>query len=169
MFRKVKILITDVDGVLTDGKIIYDKNDNELKFFNVKDGFGLHLLHKAGIKTAIITGRESPIVVRRAQELQFTRIYQNVRNKAKIFYSLIDDLGLSPEETCYVGDDIPDLPVIKLAGVGVAVADAVDEIREIADYTCKAKGGQGAIREVAEQILKDQRIWDSLINEIKYQ
>ena len=92
-----------------------------------------------------------------------------MRNKVKVFYSLLEDLALSPEETCYVGDDIPDLPVIRIVGVGVAVADAVAEVLEVAKYTCKTKGGKGAIREVAEQILKDQNLWNSLVNEIKFQ
>ncbi len=163
MFENVKLLIIDVDGVLTDGKIIYDNDGTELKCFDVKDGLGLYLLHKAGLKTAIVTGRESEIVDKRARELHFTRVYQNVKNKLKVFDALLAEFSLSPDETCYVGDDLPDLPVIIASGVGVAVADAVDEVKNAADFICSKTGGAGAIREVAEQILKAQGKWDDLV------
>ncbi|MCD4655910.1 MAG: HAD-IIIA family hydrolase [Planctomycetes bacterium] len=163
MFENVKLLIIDVDGVFTDGKIIYDNADIELKCFDVKDGLGLYLLHKSGIKTAIVTGRESKIVEKRARELHFTCVYQNVQNKLKVFESLLSEFSLSPNETCYVGDDLPDLPVIKACGIGVAVADAVDEVKNAADFITSKNGGEGAIREVSEQILKAQGKWDELL------
>ncbi|MCK5347395.1 MAG: HAD-IIIA family hydrolase [Candidatus Heimdallarchaeota archaeon] len=164
--ENVKLLIIDVDGVLTDGKIIYDNADTELKCFDVKDGLGLSLLHKAGIKTAIVTGRESKIVEKRARELHFTCVYQNVKNKLKVFNALLAEFSLSPDETCYVGDDLPDLPVIVASGVGIAVADAVDEVKNAADFVCSKNGGNGAIREVAEQILKAQGKWDDLLQNL---
>ena len=166
MFEKIKLLITDVDGVLTNGKIIYDSNGTELKRFSVRDGLGMHLLHRANYKTAIITGRKSKIVEMRAHELHVTKLFQGIMDKLTVFNALLEEFSLSPDETCYVGDDLLDLPVIQAAGVGVAVADAVAEVKNAADYVCKTIGGEGAIREVSELILKEQGKWDNLLKNL---
>jgi 3-deoxy-D-manno-octulosonate 8-phosphate phosphatase (KDO 8-P phosphatase) len=156
--EKAKLLILDVDGVLTDGRIIYDNLGNELKAFNVKDGLGLVLLKKLGFKIAIITGRKSEIVEKRSRELKIDFVYQSVRDKLEAFNDLKNKTGLSEEDTIYIGDDYPDLPIMLKVKYPITVPSAPDLLKEIAVYTTKKDGGEGAVREVVDIILDKKDI-----------
>lgn len=157
----------DVDGVLTDGKIIFTSNGDEVKEFNILDGMGITLARMAGLMTGIITGRESKMVQRRAEELKYDVISQGSFKKLPRYEEIKKQFNLSDEQVCYMGDDFPDLPVLKKVGFSVAVSNARDELKEIADYTTAVSGGEGAVREVIEKILKAQGKFDKLIKEIK--
>jgi 3-deoxy-D-manno-octulosonate 8-phosphate phosphatase (KDO 8-P phosphatase) len=162
---KIKILILDVDGVLTDGSIILDNNGNEIKSFHVRDGHGIKMLQKTGIQTAIITGRYSKVVEKRAHELGITEVYQRCHIKTVAYEDLIERLGIKDSEVAYVGDDIVDIPIFKRVGLAIAVADAVTEAKKAALLTTKNRGGKGAVREVCELILKSNGKWKEFINE----
>jgi 3-deoxy-D-manno-octulosonate 8-phosphate phosphatase (KDO 8-P phosphatase) len=157
--RKVKLLILDVDGVLTDGRIIMDDAGLESKAFDVKDGHRLKMLMRSGIDVALLTGRRSRVVEHRAADLGIAEVHQGALNKAEVFSEMLTRRNIHPEETAYVGDDIVDIPVLKRVGFSVAVADAVPEVRNLADYVTHCGGGQGAVREVCELILKAQNRW----------
>lgn len=159
----VKLVIFDVDGVLTDGAIIYNDQGVETKAFNVKDGHGIKLLERAGVQTAIITARESRLVDYRAADLGIKLVFQGAKDKLKVFNGLLERLGLCAAETAYMGDDIIDLPVMSRAGFSATVSDAVDEVKERADYTASRPGGRGAVREVCDLILKAQGRWDEVV------
>jgi 3-deoxy-D-manno-octulosonate 8-phosphate phosphatase (KDO 8-P phosphatase) len=161
--RKIKLLLSDVDGVLTDGGIIIDDNGIEIKRFNVKDGHGIKLLQQAGIEVALLTGRMSKVVSHRATELNITNIIQGAKDKKAAYRTLREQTGYVDEEIAYVGDDIVDIPILRRVGVAIAVKDAVDEVKAVADYVTSCSGGQGAIREVAECILKMQNHWERLM------
>ena len=161
--RQIELLITDVDGVLTDGGVILSNEGVESKQFHIRDGFGLRLWRQAGFHCGIITGRNSQVVRLRAQELGIDIVRQGVLEKAPVAEELLQKFNLQPEQLAYVGDDLIDLSVIRLAGLGVAVADAVDEVKAAADYTTKTPGGKGAIREVVELILKAKKVWNDII------
>ncbi len=162
--RKVKLLIFDVDGVLTDGGIILDGDGDEYKKFDVRDGHGIKLLQRSGVNVAIITGRYSRVVEKRAGELGIMEVYQRCIEKAPAYEALIAKLGLSAEETAYVGDDVVDIPILRRAGLPVAVADAHEEAKRHALMITKAKGGCGAARECAEFIMKAKGLWDGIID-----
>ena len=157
--RKIRMLILDVDGVLTDGRIIYDGSDNEFKNFNVQDGFGMVLLHRAGINSGIITAKGSGALVKRAKEMEITNLYQNISDKLKTYNRILKRFGLKDKEICYIGDDLMDLPVLNRVGLAVSVADGVSEVKKKAHYITGKKGGRGAVREVVEIILKAQGKW----------
>jgi 3-deoxy-D-manno-octulosonate 8-phosphate phosphatase (KDO 8-P phosphatase) len=157
--QKIQLLILDVDGVMTDGRIVVNDLGQELKFFNVKDGHGIRLLLKAGIDVAIITGRESETVKRRASDLGIHTLYQGIKDKASVCKKIIKEKGLEKEQVCCMGDDLPDIPMFEYAGLPIAVADATYETRESAAYVTKASGGLGAVREVCEIILKSKGAW----------
>jgi len=157
--RKVRLLILDVDGVLTDGRVIIDDAGLESKQFDVKDGHGLKMLMRYGIDVVLLTGRKSQVVNHRAAELGITEVHQGIRNKLEYFAGILERRKLAPEETAYVGDDIVDIPVLKRVGFGVAAADAVPEVRRAVDYVTNRPGGRGAVREVCEMILKAQGRW----------
>ena len=161
--KNVKVLVLDVDGVLTDGGIIYDGADTEMKVFNVKDGHGMKLLERSGIEIALITGRESAVVARRAGELGITHVYQKAIDKLVAYDDLKEKLGLSDENFAYVGDDLLDIPLAKRVGFSVAVADANYELKSRVLYITKADGGRGAVREVCEIILKSQGLWEGVM------
>lgn len=161
--RKVKVLLLDVDGVLTDGSIIYDGTDMEFKTFNVKDGHGMKLLTRNGIKIAIITGRISDVVERRAKELGIEHVYQKAIDKLAAYEDLKEKLNISDEEFCYIGDDLLDIPINKRVGLSVAVADANDELKTRSLFVTNAKGGKGAVREVCEIILKAKGLWQKVL------
>ncbi|WP_456393665.1 KdsC family phosphatase [Persephonella sp.] len=163
IFSSIKWFIMDVDGVLTDGSIIYDSEGRELKVFSVKDGMGITLLHRAGIKTAIITSRNSPMVQRRAGELGITEVIQGARDKLELYSRLKEKEGFSDKEVLYIGDDYVDLPVMKVVGLPVTVPDAPVELKDTALYVTKRHGGKGAVREVAEMLLKAQGKFDEVI------
>jgi len=159
----VRIFVTDVDGVLTDGGIIMDHRGDELKQFNVRDGHGLKLLIRYGIAVAFLTGRESPVVSRRARDLGIEEVYQGVKDKGSFMADYLGRKELAPSEVAYAGDDIVDIPVFRQVGFAVAVADACREVREAADYVAGEKGGRGAIRETCELILKVQNKWPDVM------
>jgi len=157
--KKIKMLILDVDGVMTDGRIIMDDEGREMKNFHVRDGHGLKVLQRYDIKVAIITGRQSKVVVHRARDLDIKDVYQKVYNKKEVFEKILKKHKLSAEETAFMGDDIIDIPVLKRVGFSAAVADAVDVVKKSVDYVAKNNGGQGAVREICEMILKAQGSW----------
>lgn len=162
--KKIKLLILDVDGVLTDGKIIIDSKGEEIKVFDVQDGFGLVILRKSGIKTAILTARASRVVHHRAKDLKIDKVYQDAYPKLDYYKKLLREFKLKDEEVCFMGDDWPDIEVLKQVGFAVAVPNAVPEAKEVADYVTKNRGGAGAVREVIELILKDRGLWPAIIS-----
>ncbi|HHL39019.1 MAG TPA: HAD-IIIA family hydrolase [Deltaproteobacteria bacterium] len=162
--RAVRLLVLDVDGVLTDGSIIYDDAGLETKAFNVKDGHGIKLLRRAGLEAAVITARTSRVVELRAADLSIEMLFQGATDKRAAFAELLERTGLSAAETAYVGDDVVDLPVLSRAGFSVAVADAVAEVKERVHYVTSLPGGRGAVREVCELILKTQGRWKTLMS-----
>ena len=159
---KIKLVVLDNDGVLTDGRIILGDYGDELKFFDVQDGLGLVLLRRAGIFTAIISGKRSRVNKRRAKELGVNKLYQNTSDKVKVFEKLNKKFKVSPDQVCYVGDDLIDIPLLTRTGLGVAVANAVSEVKEAAHYVTTRTGGRGAVREVTDMILKGQGLWDKV-------
>ena len=160
---RIKTVIFDVDGVLTDRTIAVGTTGELMKNFNCQDGLGISLLHQSGIKTAIITGRTSKIVEIRSQELKITDVYQGVKNKLAAFQALKEAYQLREDEIAYVGDDLIDLPVMIRVGLACAVNNAVAEVKGIAHYIATRDGGKGAVREIAEMILKEQGKWNSLV------
>lgn len=163
--KDIKLLILDVDGVLTDGSIILDNEGNELKIFNVRDGHGIKMLAKAGIRVALITGRHSKVVERRARELGITEVYQRCHIKTVAFDHVIEKYGLAEKEVAYVGDDIVDIPIFKRVGISIAVKDATDEVRDFASMVTQHAGGRGAVREVCDFLLKAKGLWKSVTEE----
>lgn len=161
--KKVKLLIMDVDGVLTDGRIIYSNSGDQLKFFDVTDGMGLSLFFHAGLKTAILTAKSSNIVAGRSKDMHIDKVYQDALRKGEIFKKILVDFKVSPEEVCYIGDDVVDIPVLKNVGLAVSVPNAVPEVKKEAHYITKRKGGRGAVREVIDLILKSQNKWDEVM------
>jgi 3-deoxy-D-manno-octulosonate 8-phosphate phosphatase (KDO 8-P phosphatase) len=165
---KIKIFICDVDGVLTDGAIFIG-GSREIKRFNIHDGLGLVLLRRAGIKTAWVSSRPSPATTMRARELKITFLVQqkDKLSKTAAIEAILAREKLEWDEVCFIGDDIVDLGPLEMAGVGAAVADAVDEAKNAADFITHAAGGHGAVREMVELILKAQGKWDSIIDGYK--
>lgn len=163
--KNIKLLILDVDGVLTDGSIILDNEGNEYKSFHVRDGHGIKMLIHAGIQVAIITGRHSKVVERRAHELGITEVYQKCFNKTAAFKELIEKFSVSEKEIAYIGDDIVDAPIMSKIGFPVAVADASAETKEYALIITKNRGGRGAVREVTDFILKAKGIWQRMFDD----
>jgi 3-deoxy-D-manno-octulosonate 8-phosphate phosphatase (KDO 8-P phosphatase) len=159
----IELVIFDVDGVLTDGRIVLDDNGVEYKFFDVKDGHGMKLLQRAGVKAALLTGRESRVVAHRAEELGVTIVHQGAKKKMAPYEQIIADLGLTDRQVAYAGDDLVDLPVMRRVGLAMAPADAIAEVRAAADLVTKAAAGRGAAREMCEFILKGQGRWDEVV------
>src|SRR5580692_11636305 len=157
--KKIKVLAMDVDGVLTDGRIIVDSHGVETKNFDVQDGFGIVFLKKCGFKTAIISARESGVVAYRAKDLNIDKVYVGVYPKIGAYESMLKEFKVSDEEVCFIGDDLADLGVMRRCGFSVAVANAVFEVKQIADYVTVKRGGKGAVREAIELILKAQGHW----------
>jgi 3-deoxy-D-manno-octulosonate 8-phosphate phosphatase (KDO 8-P phosphatase) len=153
---KIKLLICDVDGVLSDGRIYMGNDGEELKTFHTHDGFGMKALMQVGIDVAVITGRSSQIVQRRMQALGVTHIYQGQGDKLPAFNDLLNKLGLTASETAYIGDDVIDLPVMHQALLGIAVANAHPIVLQQADWVTRTRGGEGAVREVCDLILQSQ-------------
>jgi 3-deoxy-D-manno-octulosonate 8-phosphate phosphatase (KDO 8-P phosphatase) len=157
--KKIKLLVLDVDGVLSDGRIIYDSEGRELKAFCARDGAGIKYLQRSGIKVAILSGRDSETVRVRAEELEVSQVIQGVKKKLGAFEEILTTNGLNPEALAYMGDDLMDLPILRRAGLAAAPADAVPEVKRVSDVITRARGGQGAVRELAELILKAQGKW----------
>ena len=161
--KRVRMIVLDVDGVLTAGHIIFGQDGEALKAFHCQDGMGISLAHKAGLKTAIITGRDSEIVRRRGAELKIGDVYQGAMDKVTALQALMARHSLTLDQLAYVGDDINDLPVLVQVGLPCAVANAVPEVKAVAKYVAGRQGGQGGVRDIIEYILKAQGVWDSLI------
>jgi 3-deoxy-D-manno-octulosonate 8-phosphate phosphatase (KDO 8-P phosphatase) len=159
---KVKMFILDVDGVLTDGRIVLGNYGDELKFFDVQDGMGIVLLRRAGLKTVIVTSKHSRINHRRARELKVAKLYQKAGDKLRVYEKILKKFRLKSEECCFIGDDLVDLPVMKRAGFAVAVQNAVEDVKGAAHYVTERAGGRGAVREAAELILKTQGHWQEI-------
>ena len=159
---RIKLLLMDCDGVLTDGRIWLFDNGEEQKGFHTRDGLGLELWHRAGLRSGIISGRKSSAVERRAQGLGMSFVRQGVTEKVQAFREILDQAGVTSEEVAFIGDDLNDIPLMTRSGLGVAVADAAPEAREHAHYVTSVVGGYGAVREVVELILKAQGRWDQL-------
>ena len=157
--RRIRLLILDIDGVMTDGRIIYSIYGDELKFFDVQDGFGITLMNRVGIKSVIITAKKSRIVKMRARDMKVARAYQGYMDKLKPFNHALRKFRVVPEEVCFIGDDLIDLPVLKRVGFAVAVSNAVEDVRQHAHYVTANKGGRGAVREICDLILKAQDKW----------
>jgi 3-deoxy-D-manno-octulosonate 8-phosphate phosphatase (KDO 8-P phosphatase) len=161
----IKLLILDVDGVLTDGSIILDNRGNEYKSFHVRDGHGIKMLLRAGILVALITGRQSEVVQRRARELGIKDVYQKCFNKMAAYHALAEKYSLSDKEVAYMGDDIVDVPVMKKVGMPVTVADADKRMRRYSLFITKNRGGRGAVREVTDLILNSKGLWKRIFDE----
>lgn len=165
---KIRLFLMDIDGTLTDGGVcLLSLPDGagiaEMKVFNSRDGAGLKLAHIMGIRTGYITGRKSPAVQQRARELSVDFVYLGQETKTEAFEECLRKAGVSEAETAYLGDDLPDIPIAKRCGLAVAVADAAAELKEVCHYITRARGGQGAAREVVEMILKAQGRWEEAV------
>ncbi|MDQ2936462.1 MAG: HAD hydrolase family protein [Acidobacteriota bacterium] len=161
----IKLLLMDCDGVLTDGRLWLLENGDEHKSFNTQDGLGLHLFHRAGLKSGIISGRSSEALTRRARELGVEFLRQGDPQKTKAFEEVLRLAAVEEDEVAFVGDDLPDIPLMRRSEFAVAVADAAAETRAAAHYVTRAPGGRGAVREVVEIILKAQARWNDLVEE----
>ncbi len=161
--RPIVLILSDVDGVFTDGGVIYDNQGIESKRFHIRDGLGVKLWRRAGGRFGIITGRTSHVVSVRAAELGIDVVRQGTDEKLKAAREIIAQMELSPEQVCYVGDDLPDLPAMRYVGLSVTVADGAEELRQAAAFVTQSKGGAGAVRETVEMILKSQRRWEELV------
>lgn len=159
--RQIRLVILDVDGVLTDGGLQFDNRGEEYKTFNSHDGHGIRMLLESGIEVAVITGRESGIVAHRMNDLGVTHLYQGNRDKVPAFEQLLQATGLTPAQAAYVGDDLPDLPVMRRVGLAIAVANAHDFVKLHSNWVTSAAGGRGAVREVTDFILAAQDLLDA--------
>jgi len=161
--QSIELMLADVDGVLTDGRVIVSNQGIETKQFHIRDGMGIRLWQKAGYRFGVVSRRGSQLVKMRAAELDIGIVRQGALDKLATTLDIVSELGLAPQQVCYIGDDLPDLPVIRAVGLGVAVADGCAEVRQAAAYVTGAPGGVGAVREVVELILKAQQRWDDVI------
>ncbi len=150
--RGIRLLLLDVDGVMTDGGIYYSERGDELKKFNIQDGYGIVQLQKSGVKVGILTGRSSQLVARRAQELGIVDVYQNRENKVEAYEEIKLKLKLGDGEVAYIGDDEPDIPVLKKVAFAACPSNAAPVVRREVDFVCKNRGGEGAVREVVDLI-----------------
>ena len=162
-YRNIELVLSDVDGVLTGGGIIFDNQGIESKQFHCRDGMGIRLWQRAGFRFGILTARTSHIVRLRAVELGIEIVRQGFEEKLPVAQQIVAQQGLQMDQVCYIGDDLTDLPVMRRVGLGVAVADAAGEVRSLAHWTTQAAGGQGAVRELIETLLKAKNRWDDLI------
>jgi 3-deoxy-D-manno-octulosonate 8-phosphate phosphatase (KDO 8-P phosphatase) len=160
--QKIKLLILDVDGVLTDGKIIYSSFGHDIKEFDVKDGFGITLLYRAGIRSVILSARSSRTIRKRAKDMHIDKVYENAYIKLDAYNEILKKYKLTCEETAFIGDDLVDLPVLMRVGFSACTACAVKHLKDKVDYITNHKGGSGAVREVAEMILNVQGLWESV-------
>ena len=163
--KEVKLLLLDVDGVLTNGSISYTDEGSEMKTFNSRDGFGMNLLRQAEVEIGLITARSSKALNRRAQDLNLTRVYQGKRNKVAVFEEIIAEMQLTPQQVAYMGDDWLDLALLTKVGFSATVADAVPEVIEAVDYVARCPGGNGAVREVCDLILDAKGLYDKLLGQ----
>ncbi len=160
--KKIKLLLLDVDGVLTDGRIICDNFGNELKNFDVNDGFGITLIRRAGIKCVLLTAAGAPLVMNRARELKIDKVYKNFHYKIEAYKKLKKKFKTKDEEICFVGDDLIDIPILKRAGLAACPRNAMEEVKNFAHYVSEKDGGRGAVREICDLILKAQGVWEKV-------
>ncbi|MDP1890078.1 MAG: HAD-IIIA family hydrolase, partial [Gemmatimonadaceae bacterium] len=161
--KKIKLLLLDVDGVLTDGRIIYDSRGRDSKFFDVHDGLGVYVLHKSGIKTVLITAKSSKAISPRAKDMRVAEVFADIFPKTAVLEKILKKYSVTPDEVCFVGDDLVDLSLMRKVGLPVAVANGTSEIKEAASFVTIRSGGRGAVREVAELILKSQGKWEDIL------
>ncbi len=164
--KQIEMVLLDVDGVLTAGEIIYTDSGDQIKVFNVKDGIGIRLLKAAGLEVGIITGRRGKALQHRCQNLGIELVFDGVSDKTKALAQATQHTGIAPTAIAYIGDDLPDLPVMNAVALAVAVADAHESVKACAHMITSAPGGHGAVREVSEAILKAQGLWDDLIKRL---
>ncbi|HHE38337.1 MAG TPA: 3-deoxy-D-manno-octulosonate 8-phosphate phosphatase [Candidatus Cloacimonetes bacterium] len=162
-FKKIKLLILDCDGVLTDGKIIYNDNRIEIRNFSAKDGLGIKMLMFAGIEVAVISGKYSETLTKRCEDLGIKHVFQKIRNKLKVAEKLFKELDMSWDNVAYMGDDWNDFPVIKKVSLSAAPNDVMEDFKEKVDFISTRKGGEGAVREFIEFILKKQGIYEKVL------
>jgi 3-deoxy-D-manno-octulosonate 8-phosphate phosphatase (KDO 8-P phosphatase) len=162
--RKLKLLILDVDGVLTDGRLFFDNDGNEYKSFHAQDGHGIKMLRQTGVEVAVISGRKSQSVALRMKNLGIEHVYQGHENKVAAFNELIEKIGITPDQAAHVGDDVIDLPVMVRVGLAIAVNDANFAVKQYADWCTTLPGGQGAVREVCDFIMQAQGHFDDMLN-----
>src|SRR6201989_1459641 len=160
---EVKLLLLDCDGVLTDGRITPSAGGDELKSFHTRDGHGLVMLHRAGLRSGIISGRTSRLVEMRAEDLGIRYVRQGALDKISVFESLLNEAAVEPSSVAYVGDDVVDIPLMRRSGLAIAVSDPTPDTRNAAHYVTRLAGGHGAVREVCELILKAQGLWEELM------
>lgn len=161
--KQLKLLILDVDGVLTDGRLFFDQQGNEYKCFHARDGHGLKLLKQTGVEIAVISGRNSPSVALRMKNLGIEHVYQGHENKRMAFNEILQNLQLSPQQVAHVGDDLLDLPIMTQVGFAIAVQDANFAVKQYADWCTQTLGGQGAVREVCDLIMQTQGSFDKVL------
>jgi 3-deoxy-D-manno-octulosonate 8-phosphate phosphatase (KDO 8-P phosphatase) len=164
---RIRLIVTDVDGVLTDGKIIYIGDNRETKEFHVRDGLAIKLAQKSGIAVAVVSSRKSGALERRCRELGISEIRQGAVSKAEETQKLAAALGMAFDEICYVGDDLPDLAPMMAAGISAAPADAVAEVRRAATWKLETRGGEGALRELVERLLRERGDWAAIVREFE--
>lgn len=164
--RRIRLLALDVDGVLSDGRLLYGDDGQELKAFHVRDGLGVKLLQRSGITVAIITGRNSPVVARRAAELGIEHLVQGRDDKAAALRDLAAQLAIGLDECAYMGDDLPDLGALRVAGLALTVADAVPEVVAAAHWRSRLPGGAGAVRDACEALLRARGVWSERVAEL---
>ena len=162
--KKLKLLLLDVDGVLTDGRLFFDNDGNEYKSFHARDGHGIKLLQQTGVVVAVISGRKSPTVERRMKQLGVTHVYQGHENKLSAFHEIIEKIAVTPEQVAHVGDDLLDLPIMKRVGLAIAVQDANFAVKQHADWCTDLAGGCGAVREVCDLIMQAQDSFNDVLN-----
>ena len=162
--KKLKLLILDVDGVLTDGKLFFDNQGNEYKSFHARDGHGIKLLRQTGVEVAVISGRKSNSVALRMKNLGIEHVYQGHENKRAAFIELIEKIGITPEQAAHVGDDLLDLPIMMRVGLAIAVSDANFAVKQRADWCTTLPGGHGAVREVCDFIMQAQGHFDEVVD-----
>jgi 3-deoxy-D-manno-octulosonate 8-phosphate phosphatase (KDO 8-P phosphatase) len=161
--KRIKLLVLDVDGVLSDGRVLLGPDGQEVKAFHVRDGTGMKYWKRAGGLLAIISGRSSPAVLHRARELDVDVVKQDAKAKLPAYRSVLEELGVGQDQTAVVGDDLPDLPLMAHCALPVAVADACPEVRAAAAVVTSSPGGQGAVRELVEMILKEAGAWETIL------
>ena len=165
--KQVRLFLCDVDGVMTDGKIVWDSEGREIRHFDVQDGTGLYFLKLLGYPRGWISGKNSEAVAKRAKELGIEYVYLGVKNKRKVLEEILEKTGVSLREVCFVGDDLVDIPVLEVVGFPVAVANAREEVKQFACYVTSSPGGHGAVREVVELILQAQGKWQEVLDLIR--
>jgi 3-deoxy-D-manno-octulosonate 8-phosphate phosphatase (KDO 8-P phosphatase) len=166
LLKQIELILLDVDGVLTTGQVIYNDSGHETKVFHVRDGLGIRMLMEAGLTVGIVTGRRSMALVHRCRNLGIELLKDGVQDKTAALTEILKETGLAPANTAFVGDDLPDLPIMRRVGLPIAVGDAHELVKQTAVFTTQEKGGCGAVREISEGILKAKGVWQPLIQRL---